>query len=123
MRCVRCLRDGLRDRTTKMSREGHQNPERQSLTGPARVQGRVGRGETHGRAHVPREMPTRSSQPPCCPLMSFGMVVAANLPKMACQLSCGFVCVSFSGANGSFHQLLQVPLEAGCPGQELGPVR
>lgn len=28
-----------------------------------------------------------------------GMVVAANLPKMACQLSCGFVCAPCSGGK------------------------
>lgn len=46
-------------------------------------------------AHLPRQMPTEPCQP--C-LMSFGMVVAVNLPKMACQLSCGFcICAFFRG--------------------------
>lgn len=37
-------------------------------------------------------------------------MVAANLPKMACQLSCGFVHVPFSGASSGFHQVLKVHL-------------
>lgn len=57
----------------------------------------------------------------------FGMVVAANLPKMACQLSCGFVCVCLVlGANGSFHQPLRVhlgpPGSRGVPAEDLAPL-